>query len=185
MKALCLALLATLLCVRAQAELDGFTPQRRAEIERLMNDPFSVRAEALATYRALDQHLSRADATEALRDMWLQIEQLDDETQTIGDDLLRQISLKQGQKLITPAVADDLKRCTTDSVNARRVVIYGYAWPKAVSESVDDAGVVLPAELAARIRLKISKDEISPLGFSGCGATMRGYGIFPLKRPIP
>ncbi len=185
MNALRLLLLACVLASTASAELDGLSPQRRAEVERLMSDPFAVRAEALATYRAIDYQLSRMDATTALRDMWRQIEQLDDETQSIGDDLLRQISLKQGQRLIPPAVADDLKRCTTDSVNGRRVIIYGYAWPRAVSQSIDDAGLVLPPDLAARLRLKVVKDEIIPLGFSGCGEVMRGYGIFPLKFPAP
>jgi hypothetical protein len=183
MKALCLVLLASFLCVRAGAELDGLPPQRRAEIERLLADPFAVRADALATSQSLIYRFP-SDAAE-LQNAWRRAEAIDDETLTIGEDLERQISLKRGQGVMTAAVAAELKQCVTNSVNARRVIVYGLVWPTAVSEGYAEAGIVLPPDLRARLRVKIDKSEIPALGFNSCGEVMRGYGIFPLKLPAP
>src|SRR5437879_4386829 len=110
MKALCLGLLASLLCVRAGAELDGLAPQRRAEIERLLADPFAARNDALATSQSIANRLNRAEVSSSLQDAWRQAEAIDDDTMTIGEDLERQIALKRGQGAMTEAVAADLKQ---------------------------------------------------------------------------
>lgn len=173
---------ALLLCVSffpltAAAELNGLPPQRRSELERLMADPHTLRGEALAASRSIELRLGREDVTEVLRLIWAKVAEIDAHTLDAGDDLNQQIAMKLGQGRFTASVAADLRRCVENSVDGRRVIIYGYLWPKTVAESLAD--IALPSDLSARLELKATADEIKPLGFSECGAVMRGYEIFP------
>lgn len=177
MRALVACLL--LLPLAAAAELNGLAPERRAALETLMADPRALSAEALATSRALEQWEGREQTTLELRKAWSLIEELDARTRYIGDRLRERIASRLGDGRITAEVAAGHRRCVEDSVNARLVLIYGHVWPRTISETFEEAGIILPAALRARLAQKAYASEAQALAFAECGARMAADGIFP------